>query len=114
MLRVDGILIEEKCGPDETLIEEVGCERCEPIKQVEASTRLEHEKCDRLLHEQADYDGLPLDVGLVPGRRPKAKLKHDQAEYGDCAVTVVGALGPRSADQWVDNNIKIDNAFPFR
>jgi hypothetical protein len=74
---------------------------------VEACTGLEHEERDRLLHEQADYDGLPLDVRPVPGRRPKAKLEQDQTEYGDCAVTIVRALGPQNADQWVDiNNIK--------
>jgi hypothetical protein len=47
VLRVDGILIKEKCGPDETLIEEIGCEHRKPIKQVEACNGLEHEEtCD--------------------------------------------------------------------
>jgi hypothetical protein len=94
MLRVDGILVKEKGSPDETLIEKIGCESCEPMKQVKASTRLEHEKCDRLLHEQTDYDGAPLDVRPVLGRRPKAKLEHDQTEHGDYAVTIVRALVP--------------------
>ena len=51
VLRVHSILIEEKGSPDETLIEEIGCEICEPMKQVEASTGLEHEERDDLLHE---------------------------------------------------------------
>jgi hypothetical protein len=99
VLRVDGILIEEKGSPDETLTEEIGCESCKPIEQVETSTGFEHEERDRLLHEQANNDGLPLDVRPFLGRRPKAKLEHDQTEHGDRAITVVRALVSQNADQ---------------
>ena len=32
MFVVDGILIEEKRGADETLVEEIGCEICKPLE----------------------------------------------------------------------------------
>ena len=62
MLRVDGILVEEKCSTDKTLVEEIGCEICKPPEQAEASTSLENEERDCLLYEEADLDGMPLDV----------------------------------------------------
>lgn len=98
MLRVDGILIEEKCSADKTLVEEIGCEICKPLEQAEASTGLENEERDHLLYEEADYDDVPLDVRPVPGCRPKAKLENDEAENGDCAVTIVRALVPQNTD----------------
>ena len=73
----DSILIEEKCGTDETFIREIGCEICKPPKCVIAGTCLEHEDRDRLLCEEADDDGLPLNVRPVFGRRPKSKLDHE-------------------------------------
>ena len=85
---IDSFLIEEKRSADETLIEIVGYKSRKPPEHVEAGIGLEHEEGDRLLKEQADYDGAPLDVGPVLRRRPKAKLKHDETEDGDCAVTV--------------------------
>ncbi|SRR6266851_696344 len=89
VLRVDGILIEEKGSTDESLVEEIRCEGCKPPKHVRVSTGLEHDERDRLLYEQADYDGPPLDMRPVLGRRPKAKLEYHQTEHGDCAVTIV-------------------------
>ena len=61
---------------------------------MEASTGLEHEEGDGLLHEEADYNGVPLDVRPVLGCRPKFKLENDQTEHCDCAVTIVRALVP--------------------
>jgi hypothetical protein len=98
VLCIDSILIEEKGGTDETLIKEVGCQSREPLEHVEASTGLEYEEGDRLLKEQADYDCAPLDVRTVPRCRPKSKLKHDQTEDGDCAVTVLRTL---SRPTWI-------------
>ena len=66
---------------------------------MEAGTGLEYEKGNRLLKEQADYDSAPLDVGTMLGSRPKSKLKHDQTNYGDSAVTVFRTLSRQNADQ---------------
>ena len=94
MLVVDGVLVEEKSGADKTLVEEIGSESCKPLEQVEASTGLENEERDHLLYEEANYDGVPLDAGPVPGCDPKAKLEHDEADNGDCAVPIARALVP--------------------
>jgi hypothetical protein len=69
---------------------------------VETGTGLEYEEGDRLLKEQADYDCAPLDVRTVRRRRPKSKLKHDQTENGDCAVTVFRTL---SRPTWMSERI---------
>lgn len=73
----DSILIEEKCGTDETLVREIRCEIRKPPKRVIAGTSLEHEDRDHLLCEEADNDGLPLNVRPVFGRCPKSKLEHE-------------------------------------
>ena len=104
VLCVDGILVEEKGSTDETLIEKVRCQSRKPPEYVEAGTGLEHEEGDRLLKEQADNDGAPLDVRLALRGRPKAKLKHDQTEDGDCAVAIFRTLDPANADQRADLN----------
>jgi hypothetical protein len=61
---------------------------------VEARTGLEHEKCNRLLKEQSDHDGAPLDMRPVLGGRPKAELKQNQTKDGDCTVNVFRTLVP--------------------
>jgi len=65
MLCIDSFLIEEKGSAYETLIEKIGRESRKPHEHVEAGTRLEHEKGNRLLNEQADHDGVPLDMRPV-------------------------------------------------
>ena len=95
MFRIDSFLIEEKGGAYETAIEKIGRGRRKPQKHVEAGTGLEHEKGDRLLKEQSDHDGVPLDMRPVLGGRPKAELKHDQTKDGDCTVTVFRTLVDR-------------------
>ena len=87
-----GFLVEEKGSTDETLIEKVGYKSREPLEHVEAGIGLEHEEGDRLLKEQADHDGTPLDLRPVLRRRPKAKLKHDETEDRDCAITIICTL----------------------
>jgi len=77
VLGFDSILIEEKCSTDEALVREIRCEICKPPEHVIAGTSLEHEDRDRLLCEEADNDGLPLNVRPVFGRCPKSKLEHE-------------------------------------
>ena len=98
-LVLDGILIEEKCRADKSLTREIGCEICDPHKDMEASTRLEHDESNRLLCNEADNDSVPLDTRPVLGRSPKSKLEQDQSEHGDCAVTIVRTLVPQYAGQ---------------
>ena len=92
VLCIDSFLIEEKGSAYETLIEKIGRESRKPHEHVEAGTGLEHEKGNRLLNEQADHDGVPLDMGPVLGSCPKAELKHDQTKDGDCTVTIFRTL----------------------
>jgi len=102
MFRVHGVLIEEKGSTDETLSEKVGCESRKPFENMEACSRFEHEQSNRLLHEQAGYDGGPLDVRPVLRRRPKAKLEHEQTEYGDRSITITRALYPKiRISKWI-------------
>ena len=99
---IDSFLIEEKGGTDETLIKEVGCQSREPFEHVEAGTGLEYKEGYGLLKEQADYDSAPLDVRAMLGSRPKSKLKHEQTDDGDSAVTVFRAL---SRPTWISERI---------
>jgi hypothetical protein len=92
VLCIDSFLIKEKGSTDETLIEKVGRQSRKPLEHVEAGTGLEHEEGNHLLKEQADYDCAPLDVRPTLRRHPKAKLKHNQTEDGDCAVTIFCTL----------------------
>ena len=92
VLCIDCFLIEEKGGAYETLIKKIGCESRKPHEHVEAGAGLEHEKGYRLLKDQSDHDGVPLDIRPVLGSRPKAELKHDQTKDGDCTVTVFRTL----------------------
>ncbi len=92
MLCHDSFLIEEKGSADETLIDKIGSGVRQPHAHVEAGTGLEYEEGDHLLKEQSDYDGMPLDMRTVLRSRPKPKLKHDQTEDGDYAVTIFRTL----------------------
>jgi hypothetical protein len=92
MFCIDSFLIEEKGSAYETLIEKIGRESRKPHEHVEAGTGLENEKGNRLLKEQSDHDGMPLDMRPVLGSRPKAELKHDQTKDGDCTVTIFRTL----------------------
>jgi hypothetical protein len=89
---VNGILIEEEKRAGEALSEEVGCKSRKPMEQVEAGAGLEHEEGYRLLDEQPNDDGLPLDVRSVSRGCPKAKLEDKKTQYGNGAVTVICAL----------------------
>ena len=95
MFRIDSFLIEEKSSAYETPVEKIGRGSGKPQKHAEAGTGLEHEKGDRLLKEQSDHDGVPLDMRPVLGGRPKAELKHDKTKDGDCTVTVFRTLVDR-------------------
>jgi hypothetical protein len=107
MLCIDSFLIEEKGSAYETTIEKIRRESRKPQEHAEASTGLEHEKGDRLLKEQSDHDGVPLDMRPVLGGRPKAELKHDQTKDGDCTVTVFRTLnGSVSGFKWVSYSKK--------
>ena len=92
MLCIDSFPIEEKSSAYETFIESIGRESGKPHEHVEAGTGLEHKKGNRLLKEQSDHDGAPLDMRPVVGGRPKAELKHDQTKDGDCTVTIFRTL----------------------
>ncbi len=104
VLCIDSFLIEEKGAAYETLIEKIRCESREPHEHADAGTRLEHEEGDRLLNEQADDDDAPLDMRPALRGRPKAELKHDQTEDGDCTVTIcrtlVGTSGSVGGFKW--------------
>jgi hypothetical protein len=47
----NSVLIKEESGANESLIQEIGCQGSDPIKDVKSSTRLEHEEGYRLLKE---------------------------------------------------------------
>ena len=93
MLCIDSFLIEEKGSAYETTIEKIRRESRNPQEHVEASTGLEHKKGDRLLKEQSDHDGVPLNMRPVLGGCPEAELKNDQTKDGDRTVTVFRTLG---------------------
>ena len=59
---------------------------------METGTGLEYEEGNCLLKEQADHDCAPLYVRTVLRGCPKSKLKHDQTENGDGAVTIFRTL----------------------
>ena len=102
VLCIDSILIKRKDRTDETLIENVGRKSRNPPEHVEAGTRLENEEGGHLLKEQADHDGAPLDVRPVLRRNPKAKLKHDETEDGNRAVTIFRTLvRPTRVSKWI-------------
>jgi hypothetical protein len=89
MLILDYILIKEKGSTDKSLAGEFRGESCGPYKHVYTGTGLEHEECNCLLYEQANYDDAPLDVRPVLGCCPKDKLEHDKTKHRDCAVFIV-------------------------
>ena len=55
----DGGRVEEEGGTGKTLGEEVGCEEGDPLEELEARARLEHEHGDRLLEDETDNDSRP-------------------------------------------------------
>jgi len=59
---------------------------------VEAGTGLEHKKGNRLLKEQSDHDGAPLDMRPVLRSRQKTKLKHNKTNDGNRAIAIFRAL----------------------
>jgi hypothetical protein len=59
---------------------------------VEAGTGLEHEKGNRLLKEQSDNDGAPLDMRPVLRSRPETKLKHYKTNDGNGSIAILRAL----------------------
>ncbi len=65
MPRIDSFLIEEKSSAYETLSEEIGRGSRKPHENVEAGNGLEHEEGNRLLKEQSDHDGVPLNMRPV-------------------------------------------------
>ena len=93
MLCVDSVCVKKEGRADETLVKKVGSEVCQPVENVEASARFEHEEGNRLLDEQTDDDGPPLDSGPVPRGRPEAKLKHDETHDRNGAIAIFRSLG---------------------
>jgi hypothetical protein len=69
---------------------------------VEAGTGLEHEKGNRLLKEQSDHDGAPLDMRPVLRSRPETKLKHDKTSDGNRAIAIFRTLvRPTPINGWI-------------
>ena len=97
VLCVDSVCVKEERSPDETLVKEVSSEVCKPVERVEASARFEHEEGNRLLDEETDDDGPPLDSGPVPRGRPETKLKHDETHDGNGAIAIFRSLWGRLA-----------------
>jgi hypothetical protein len=95
VLIVDGVCVEEEGSPDEALGKEVRGEIREPLEGVEARAGFEHEEGNRLLDEQTDDHGPPLDGGPVPRRHPETKLEHDETHDGDGAIAIFRALRGR-------------------
>lgn len=93
MLCVDSVCVKKEGRADETLVKKVGSEVCQPVENVEASARFEHEEGNRLLDEQTDDDGPPLDSGPVPRGRPETKLKHDETHDRNGAIAIFRSLG---------------------
>jgi len=62
------------------LFQEVGGEGSDPVEDAETSATLQYEECDDLLEEQADNDGRPLDMRLMPAGEVEAELEDDQSE----------------------------------
>ncbi len=77
---------------------------------MEASAGFEHEEGDRLLDEQTDDDGAPLDGGPVPRRRPETKLEHDETQDGDRAISIVRALRSCGSVSWVGKQGSVGDA----
>jgi hypothetical protein len=77
---------------EEALGKEVGSEIRDPVECVEAHAGFEHEEGNRLLDEQTNNDGPPLDGGPVPRRRPETKREHDETHHEDCVIAIFCAL----------------------
>jgi hypothetical protein len=99
VLRVDRICVKEKRSADEALVNEVGSEGCNPVESAEANAGFEHKEGNRLLDEQADDDGPPLDSGPVPRGRPETKLEHDETQDGNGAIHILRSLRGRLASR---------------
>jgi hypothetical protein len=65
MFVVDGVRVEEEGSANEGLGKEVGSENREPFESVESSAGFEHEEGNRLLDEETNDNGAPLDSGPV-------------------------------------------------
>jgi hypothetical protein len=89
---VDGVCVEEEGSADEALGKEVGSESREPFESVEASAGFEHEEGNRLLNEETNDNGAPLDSGPVLRGHPESKLKHDETHDGNGAIAIVSSL----------------------
>jgi hypothetical protein len=92
MFVVNGVCVEEEGSADEALGKEVGSESREPFESVEASAGFEHKEGNRLLDEETNDNGPPLDSGPVLRSRPETKLKHDETHDGNGAIAIVGSL----------------------
>ena len=92
MFVVDGVGVEEEGSPDEALGEEVRSESREPFESVEASARFQHKEGNRLLDEETNDNGPPLDRGPVLRGCPETKLKYDETHDGNRPITIVGSL----------------------
>lgn len=77
---IRNICVKEESGTDKPLIEEVGGECRDPIKERESGSRLEHEQRNRLLEEQPDDDSRPWDLATIPRSRPEAELEDEQSD----------------------------------
>ena len=72
MLGRDDVGVEEEGRAGKALGEEVGGKESDPLEDLEARTRFEHEHGDRLLEDKADNDGRPpphVSISIYARRR---------------------------------------------
>jgi hypothetical protein len=89
---IGNFLVEEERYTLLGLGQEVGGEGSDPGEDAESGTSLEHEHGDDLLHEEANDDGGPGDLGTVVRRCVEGQLEEDQTNHGDGTVDVSRAL----------------------
>ena len=75
---VHSVLVEEKCGTDERLVQEVRSKCRKPFEDAESGTRLQDEESDSLLQEKANNHSGPRDA--LPSSRgcPKSNLRQNE------------------------------------
>ena len=77
MLGRDDVCVEEEGRAGKALGEEVGGKEGDPLEDLEARARLEHEHSNRLLEDKADNDGRPpqhVSTSIDARRRPRNQV----------------------------------------